>query len=50
MPRKKRPDKMTAREHIADVIKWAERQRFENIAATLRRALDLLNIESKRRS
>jgi hypothetical protein len=50
MPRKKDPDKMTAREHIADVLRWAERQHFANIAAALRRALDLLNIESKRRS
>jgi hypothetical protein len=50
MPRKKDPDEMTAREHIADVLQWAERQGFQNIAAALRRALDLLNIESKRRS
>lgn len=39
MPRKKDPDKMTAREHIADVLQWAERQGFANIAAALQRAL-----------
>jgi hypothetical protein len=50
MPRKKDSDEMTAREQVADVLQWAERQGFQNIAAALRRALDLLNIESKRPS
>jgi hypothetical protein len=50
MPRKKDPEKMTAREHIADILQWAERQHFRNIAASLRRVLTLLDRENERRS
>lgn len=47
MPRRKLPKHRKAREGIADVIKWADRQGFENIAAALRHALDLLDAESR---
>ena len=50
MPRKKDPEKMTAREHIADILQWAERQQFRNIAASLRRVLALLDREKDGRS
>jgi hypothetical protein len=42
MPRHKNPEHRTAREEIADVIKWADRQGFQNSADALRRALHLL--------
>jgi hypothetical protein len=43
MPRRKNPDDRTARERIADVIRWGEnRQGFYNIADDLRHALALL--------
>ena len=42
MPRRKNPDDRTARERIADVIRWADRQGFYNIADDLRHALALL--------
>jgi len=32
----------TAKQGIADVIRWAERQGFQNIAEALRRALNVL--------
>ena len=50
MPRKKDPEKMTAREQIADILQWAERQQFRNIAASLRRVLALLDRENEGRS
>jgi len=42
MPRHIDHDIMLARKEIADVIEWADRQGFVDIAATLRRARDLL--------
>jgi hypothetical protein len=38
----RRPEFKTAKQEIADVIRWAERQGFHNIAEALRRALDAL--------
>jgi hypothetical protein len=35
MPRRKDPTTRTAPEIIADVLRWAERQSFENIAADM---------------
>jgi len=35
----------TAKEEIASVLKWAERQGFQNIAAALRRALAAMRDE-----
>jgi hypothetical protein len=49
MPRCKNPDDRTARERIADVIRWADRQGFYNIAADLRHALALLPDEENGR-
>jgi hypothetical protein len=42
MPRRKNPATRTAPEIITDVLKWAERKGFENVAADLRSALRLL--------
>jgi hypothetical protein len=40
MPRRKDPDHMTAEDEIRSVLDWARRMGFENIEASLRRALD----------
>ena len=41
-----RPRKIkTAKQEIAGVLKWAEQQGFENIAAALRRALAAMPAE-----
>jgi hypothetical protein len=42
MTRHKNPEDMTAREIIADVLRWADMSGFENIAAAMRRALSLM--------
>lgn len=40
MPRyNKDPTTMTAQEELRSLLKWAEQQRFENVAAALRRVL-----------
>jgi|HubBroStandDraft_6_1064221.scaffolds.fasta_scaffold2918185_2 hypothetical protein len=38
----RQPKFKTAKREIADVLRWAERQGFVNIAEALRRALALL--------
>jgi hypothetical protein len=43
MPRPRK--KKTPKQEIADVIRWAEKQGFINIAEALRRALDGLSVE-----
>lgn len=39
---KKDPERMTAEEELRSLLKWAEQQRFENVAAALRRILTKL--------
>jgi hypothetical protein len=41
----RRRTSVTAREKIADVIRWADRQGLHNIAAELRSALTLMGDE-----
>jgi hypothetical protein len=47
MPRRKARENLRAEEIIGDVIQWADRQKLGNIAAELRRALDLLKKERR---
>jgi hypothetical protein len=49
MANRKKRENMTARERIAEVIGWADRQGFVNIAAELRHALAQLDRETRAR-
>jgi len=48
MPRPKDRNTRTAPEIIADVLRWAERANFQNIAADLHRALALMPKDAAR--
>ncbi len=46
MPRyNKNPDTMTAADELRSLLKWAEQQGFENVAAALRRTIGKLKTE-----
>ncbi len=43
----RRPKVVTPEHRVADVLRWAERQGFENVAADLRQALADLNLKTR---